>query len=109
MNGNQFSAAREMILALNLPRLPISKIAKETGLTRTQVAWIAYKMRTRGDIVPAGLKVLIGERRDTGERVVFHGLAEAEANGFSSNCIKRTITGKQSHHAGYVWRYEWES
>ena len=36
------------------------------------------------------------------------GLAEAEANGFSSNCIKRTITGKQSHHAGHVWWYEGE-
>lgn len=108
MSENQFSAAREMILALNIPRLPISRIAKESGLTRTQVGWIAYKMRMRGEVVPAGLKVLIGERRDTGERVIFHGLAEAEANGFSSNCIKRTITGKQSHHAGYVWRYEGE-
>ena len=102
------SSAREMILSMNLPRLPISRIARETGISTKQVAWIAYKMRKRGEIVPAGLKVLIGERRDTGERVVFHGLAEAEANGFSSNCIKRTITGKQSHHAGYVWWYDGE-
>lgn len=108
MNGNQFSAAREMILAMNLPRLPISRIAMETGLSTKQVGWMAYKMRMRGEIVPAGLKVLIGKKRDTGERVVFHGLAEAEANGFSSNCIKRTITGKQAHHAGYVWWYEGE-
>ena len=95
-------AAREMILSMNLPRLPISRIARETGISTKQVAWIAYKMRKRGEIVPAGLKVLIGERRDTGDRFTFHGLAEAEANGFSSNCIKRTITGKQAHHAGYV-------
>ena len=102
------SSAREMILSMNLPRLPISRIARETGLSTKLVGWMAYKMRMRGEIVPAGLKILIGERRDTGERVVFHGLAEAEANGFSSNCIKRTITGKQSHHAGYVWWYEGE-
>ena len=72
-----------MILSMNLPRLPISRIARETGLSTKQVAWIAYKMRMRGEIVPAGLKVLIGERRDTGERVVFRGHGEAEANGFS--------------------------
>lgn len=93
---------------MNLPRLPISRIARETGISTKQVAWIAYKMRNRGEIVPAGLKILIGENRETGERVIFRGLSEAEANGFSSNCIKRTITGKQSHHAGYIWWYEGE-
>jgi hypothetical protein len=42
---------------------------------------------------------------ETGSRLEFRTMMEAEDKGFSTSSVRRALTGRK-HYAGYIWQYK---
>ena len=98
--------AEKLILESKSNRLPVSRIAKECGMTVDQVGWIIQKMRKAGVIQRPKKYRIVAESAAGVMR--FDSIQGAVDAGFSESCIKRCWNGEQKHHAGYSWRKEYE-
>lgn len=50
-------------------------------------------------------KKVIGTNIQTGEKVVFNSIHEADRNGFNKSGVCEACSGKRKYHKGYYWSY----